>query len=117
MIGSRPRLVLGLAVAGLMTSACGRTPAEQAAVRAQEACIAALEPVSEDRQPSPADLRSAMSDAEAAARVDQRWAPLRERVRALGSSVGSEPGRAHLDALVQECDRVNRIVKEHRHDV
>lgn len=117
MIGSRPRLALGLALAGLVASACGRTPAEQAAVRAQDACIAALEPVSQDRQPSTAELRSAVSYAEAAARVDQRWAPLRERVQALRSSVGSEAGRAHLDALVQECDRVNRIVKEKRDDV
>ncbi len=117
MIRSRPRLVLGLALASLAASACGRTPAEQAAVRAQDACIAALEPVSQDRQPSAADLRSAVSDAEAAARADRRWAPLRERVRALRSSVDSEAGRGQLDALVQECDQVNRIVKEKRDDV
>lgn len=108
-------LALGLALV-VLTPACGRTPVEQAAVRAQDACIAALEPVSEDRQPFPADLRSALANAEAAARVDQRWAPLRERVRELGSSA-SGGGGGQLDALAQECDRVNQIVKEEREDV
>ena len=111
----RRRLALGLTLVAL-APACGRTPVEQAAVRAQDACIAALEPVSEDRPPSPADLRSALTDAEAAARVDQRWAPLRERVRELMASAGGEGG-PRVDALVQECDRVNQIVKEERDDV
>ncbi len=109
--------VLGLALAVVVGSACGRTPVERAAVRAQDACITALDPVSEDRRLSPADLRSALSDAEAAARVDQRWAPLLERVRNLASVAGSGEGGAQLDALVQECDRVNQIVKENRDDV
>ncbi len=117
MIPARHRLVLGLALFVLAASGCGRTAVEQAAVRAQEACIAALEPVSKDRPPSVSELASAVRDAEAAARVDERWAPLRDRVRAFRSSLDSEVGRAPLDALVEECGRVNQIVKENRDDV
>ncbi len=52
--------------------------------------------------------------AEAAARVDDRWVPLRAKVR----DFGNQPeGREPLDALVKECERVNRIVKEKRGDV
>ncbi len=117
MIPARHCVKLGLAVSALIAPACGRTPVEQAAVRAQEACIVALEPVSKDEKPSVADLASAVRDAEAAAGVDERWAPLKDRVRAFRSSVGKEAGRAALDALVEECRRVNQIVKENRDDV
>lgn len=117
MIPARHRVILGMALSGLAASACGRTAVEQAAVRAQEACIAALEPVSKDQKPSVSDLASAVRDAEAAARVDERWAPLRDRVRELRSTLGKEAGRARLDALVEECGRVNQIVKDNRDDV
>jgi hypothetical protein len=95
---------------------CGarRTPEEQAAVRAQEACIAALEPVSEERRPSSEAVAMAARHAEAAAKVDDRWMPLRARVLEFGNQ---PDGRERVDALVRECERVNRIVKEKRGDV
>ncbi|MDQ3680206.1 MAG: hypothetical protein M3378_06620 [Actinomycetota bacterium] len=105
--------VLGSVV--LVLAGCGgRTAEEQAAVRAQDACIAALEPVADDQRPSAGALAAATRDAEAAARVDERWGPLRARVREFRDGVGSPAGPASLDALVRECDRVNRIVKEKR---
>lgn len=102
-------LCLSVAVLG---SGCGRrTPEEQAAVRAQEACIAALEPVARDERPPPSALDAATGDAEAAARVDDRWATLRTRVDEFRSRPAE---RAPLDALVEECGRVNQMVKEKR---
>jgi hypothetical protein len=100
-------------VALLGGSACSarRTPEEQAAVRAQDACIAALEPVSKSRRPAPENLADAVVDAEAAAGVDQRWAPLRARVLEFRERTDSSES---LDALVNECGRVNQIVKEKR---
>ncbi|MDQ3569433.1 MAG: hypothetical protein M3396_02195 [Actinomycetota bacterium] len=108
-------VVLALVLLALAGSPCGgRTPQEQAAVRAQDACIAALEPVAEDQRPSDDALAAASRDAEAAANVDERWGPLRARVREFADGIGSPAGPASLDALVQECERVNRIVKEKR---
>lgn len=95
---------------------CGRTAQEQAAVRAQEACIAALGPVARDQQPSTGALASARRHADAAASADQRWVRLRDRVRELGDTTGQGGGRA-VDAVVRECERVNRIVKEERGDI
>jgi len=94
---------------------CGRrSPEEQAAVRAQDACIAALEPASLSQRPSADALVAAARHAEAAARVDQRWATLRASVRDFQARVDTKES---FDALVQECRRVNQIVKEKRGDV
>ena len=113
------RLAPGLVIAALASTAagCGRTPDEQAAVRAQEACIAALDPVARDRRPSADALRSATRNADAAAAEDDRWSPLRDRVHELQTSIDTEAARESLDALVEECRRVNDIVKEKRDDV
>ena len=114
----RPSVVACLAVALVLAagSGCGgrRTPQEQAAVRAQDACIAALEPVSKNRRPSNDALATAASEAEAAAKVDERWAALRDRVLDFRSRTDSQES---LDALAAECQRVNQIVKEKREDV
>jgi len=83
-------------------------------VRAQDACIAALEPVSKSERPSDDALATASRDADAAARADRRWAPLRTRV--LDFKARRDALEA-LDALAQECGRVNQIVKEKRGDV
>lgn len=112
--------VLGLVAATLAVvlagAACGRTAEEQAAVDAQEACITALGPVARQRLPSEEDLRAAARDAGAAARVDERWVPLRRRVSELRTAVAGQDGRG-VDALAQECRRVNDIVKQERDDV
>ena len=84
-------------------------------MRAQDACIAALEPVSKDERPSPEALRSAARSAEAAAREDRRWLPLRQRVEEFRSQLGA--GHLDPDPLAQECRRVNQIVKDERDDV
>jgi hypothetical protein len=109
-------LALGIALVVAVTPGCGgrRTAEEQAAVRAQDACITALEPVSKDQRPSTDALATAARDAEAAAKVDERWMPLRARVLDFGRRTDD---RESLDALVKECERVNRIVKEKRGDV
>jgi hypothetical protein len=83
-------------------------------VRAQDACIAALEPVSKSRRPTAESLVTAARDAEAAARVDPRWVSLRGRVRDFQARTDAPES---LDALVQECRRVNQIVKEKRDDL
>jgi hypothetical protein len=110
-----------LVVSACAATGCGRTAEEQAAVRAQEACIAALGPVAEDKRPSPDALRSATRSAEAAARADGRWQPLQNRVIDFRATIAGDPdseaGRESLDALAQECGRVNQIVKERREDV
>ncbi len=109
-------LALTTALATTASSACGsrRTAEEEAAVRAQDACIAALDPVSKDQRPSTDALVSAARDAEAAAKVDERWSALRARVLDFGDRTDA---RESLDALVEECARVNRIVKEERDSV
>lgn len=111
-----PGLGLTLALVLAMSAGCGgrRTPEEQAAVRAQDACIAALEPVSEGRPPSNEAVATAARHAEAAAEVDQRWSALRARVLDFRSRTDSQES---LDALAAECQRVNQIVKEKRGDV
>ena len=111
-----PALGLALTLLMAVSPGCGarRTPEEQAAVRAQDACIAALEPVSEGRRPSPYAIAMAARHAEAAADVDERWASLRARVRDFAASANAQNS---LDALVEECERVNRIVKEKRDDL
>jgi hypothetical protein len=105
-----------LALVLAASSGCGgrRTPEEQAAVRAQDACIAALDPVSKNQRPSNDALATATRDAEAAAKVDERWAALRDRVLDFRSHADSPES---LDALVKECGRANQIVKEKRGDV
>jgi len=109
-----PALALALAMAA--SAGCGgrRSPEEQAAVRAQDACIAALEPVSEGRPPSGEAVAMAVRHAEAAAEVDQRWSTLRSRMLDFR---GRADNQESLDALVKECARVNQIVKERRGDV
>ena len=111
-----PALVLTLALVLASSPGCGgrRTPEEQAAVRAQDACIAALDPVSKNQRPSNDALATATRDAEAAAKVDERWAALRDRVLDFRGHADSQES---LDALVKECGRVNQIVKEKRGDV
>ena len=105
-----------MALALAASAGCGgrRTPEEQAAVRAQDACIAALEPVSKNQRPSTDALGAAVRDAEAAAKVDNRWSALRARVLDFRSRTDSQES---LDALAAECQRVNQIVKEKRGDV
>jgi hypothetical protein len=109
---------LGVTLALVLAASAGcgvrRTPEEQAAVRAQDACIAALDPVSKNRRPSTDALGIAARNAEAAAKVDDRWAALRARVLDFRGRADSQES---LDALVEECRRVNRIVKEKRDDV
>jgi len=111
-----PALGLALAVIMAASSGCGgrRTAEEQAAVRAQDACVAALEPVSKDQRPSPGALANAARNAEAAAEVDERWTALRARVADFRSRPDT---RESLDALVGECGRVNQVVKEKRGDM
>ena len=111
------RRALVILVAGVALSGCGRTVEEQAAVRAQEACIAALEPVARDQRPSAGALQSAARSAGEAARVDERWASLRRRVDEFRTAVGKGNGGESLHSLMAECERVNRIVKEERDDV
>ena len=97
-------LLLALALA---LTACTRDPEGQAAVRAQDACIAALEPVALGRVPSDSEIATASRHAEATADVDDRWLPLRARVRALSA----EPAQPAVDALAEECRRVNDLVR------
>ena len=109
---------LGVTLALVLAASpgCGgrRNPEEQAAVRAQDACIAALDPVSKNQRPSNDALATAASEAEAAAKVDERWAALRDRVLDFR---GHADNQESLEALVKECGRVNQIVKEKRGDV
>ena len=91
---------------------CGRRSAEsKAAERAQDACIGSLSPVADNRQPSAAVLDAAVADAEAAASVDERWQPLLARLRAARQARGTPAVDPAIDALVEECDRVNDIVR------
>ena len=88
-----------------------RSAESRAAERAQDACIGSLQPVADGGRPSTAVLRRAAADADAAAGVDDRWAPLRASVRAALDRRGSPRFEAAVDALVEECERVNEIVR------
>ncbi len=52
--------------------------------------------------------------AEAAAAEDERWMALRAKVFDFRGRVDHQES---LDALVEECERVNRMVKEKRDDL
>lgn len=99
-----------MAIAAGLAS-CGRRAESAAAERAQDSCIAALAPVAEGRPPASAVLREAVADAEAAARVDRRWLPLRARLRAVRDTAGGPDAGASIAALVEECERVNGIIR------
>lgn len=106
---------LALLAAGALAAAgaagCGRSDESRAAEQAQDACIGALEPVSNGEVPSPAVLRQAVAHAEAAAAVDDRWRALRVRLGAAVDSYGTPAFGPAVDAVVGECDRVNEIVR------
>lgn len=91
----------------LVTAACNRNAEGQAATRAQDACIVALGPVAKGRLPTTDEIGRAARHAEAAAEVDDRWLPLRARVRELAATTA----RPAVDALADECRRVNDIVR------
>lgn len=103
-----------MALAGLAgaSAGCARRSAESnAAERAQDACIGSLTPVSRNEEPSVGVLDRAVADAEAANQVDDRWAPLVARLRAVRLAQGTPAVDPAIDALVEECDRVNEIVR------
>ena len=94
------------------SAGCGRRSAEsKAAERAQDACIGALEPVSDGKVPDDDVLDAALTDAEAAAAVDDRWRPLAARLRAAVATGGGPDLEPAVDALAAECGRVNDIVR------
>jgi len=96
----------------LCTAACGRQSAEsRAAEHAQDACIGALSPVADQKLPTSDALDKALSDAEAAADVDHRWAPLLERVQALDAARGTPGIDPAVDELTAECGRVNELIR------
>lgn len=102
-------LALTLAVGA---GACGRRSAEsRAAERAQDACIGALEPVADAQVPSAAVLDEALADAEAAADVDDRWRPLLARVRSAEATRATPDFAPAVEALADECGRVNEIIR------
>ncbi|MGI8684720.1 MAG: hypothetical protein ACR2MO_06470, partial [Acidimicrobiales bacterium] len=82
-----------------------------AAEHAQDACIGALSPVADQKLPTFDALDKARTDAEAAADVDDRWAPLLERVKALDAARGTPGIDPAVDALAAECGRVNEIIR------
>ena len=94
--------------------ACESTAEERAAQRAVDACIRALEPVADQHRPSRPTVRVALRDADAAARTNPRWAPLRARLSELDTALQAETGERAVDALVRECQRVNAAVKGER---
>lgn len=94
------------------TAGCGRSDESEAAERAQDACIGALEPVAAGQTLSAAVLDETVAHADAAAEVDpDRWSPLRARARAARAAAGSADMERSIDALVQECERVNEVVR------
>jgi hypothetical protein len=98
-------------VAVLGAVACGPSAEDRAAVRAQDACISSLEPVADGRTPSADDLDAAVADAEAAAEVDDRWAPLGVLLRQARDQRGTPAFEPSVDALVAECEQVNDYVR------
>lgn len=103
--------LLALAVVG----ACTGNAEGQAATRAQDACIVALEPVAQRRAPTSDEAQQAARLADSAADVDDRWVPLRARTHDLNTAVlhGVDPQPA-VDALADECRRVNEIVRSNQ---
>lgn len=94
-----------------MAGACGRSAESRAAEQAQDACIASLEPVSEGGTPSAEVLGRAVADAEDAAEVNERWEPLRARLRTARAGHGTPALERAVDELIEECKRVNDIVR------
>ncbi|MFP5376780.1 MAG: hypothetical protein ACLGIO_08375 [Acidimicrobiia bacterium] len=92
-------------------SGCGPSVEERAAERAVESCIAALEPVAEDRRPAAAVLESALADAEEAARGDDRWEALAGALRRAAATAGTPAGDAAVARLVDECRRARELVR------
>lgn len=95
----------------VVTGACGPSAGDRAAVRAQDACIGALEPVADERTPSAAALDEAVADARAAAEVDDRWRPLRGLLLQARDRRGTPAFEASVEALVAECGRVNDYIR------
>lgn len=104
-----------MALVALAGAACSTDADGKAAGQAQDACIVALEPVSQRRVPTAEESARAARLAETAADVDDRWRPLRALARDLNGAVlhGADPQPA-IDALVAECTRVNDIVRTHQ---
>lgn len=100
-----------LVAAAVGSAGCGPSVEERAAERAVEACIAALEPVAEDRRPPPAVLESALADAEEAARADDRWEVLAGALRRAAATAGTPAGDAAVARLVDECRRSRDLVR------
>ncbi|MGQ0521095.1 MAG: hypothetical protein ACT4PX_08100 [Actinomycetota bacterium] len=67
--------------------------------------------MSEGEAPSFAALDRAVADAEGAAEVDERWEPLRARLRAARAGHGTPALERAVDELIDECERVNDIVR------
>lgn len=102
-----------MAAVVVLAVACGRNAEGQAAVRAQDACITALEPAAQHRLPTGDEIGAALRHAEAAAEVDERWLALRQRVQELAAVLqrGDDADDA-VQQLADECRRVNDIVRE-----
>lgn len=98
-------------VVGAGTAGCGGSPEERAAARAIDACIAALEPVAENRPPSRPVLEDARRDAEEAARTDDHWAALADVLRRAEEAAGTPEGSAAVATLVDECSRSRDFVR------
>lgn len=103
--------MLVLAVGGALGGCSRRSAGSKAAERAQDACIGALEPVSNGKAPAADVLDAALGDAEAAAEVDDRWRPLVTRLRAAVATHGGPDFDPAVDALAAECGRVNDIIR------
>lgn len=84
---------------------------DEAAERAQDACIGALEPVSQAKVPSAGVLEEALVDAGEAAGVDGRWAPLLAQLQSAKAARGTPLFVHAIDELAAECGRVNEIVR------
>lgn len=101
-----------LVVAVLAAGGCGRrSPEARAAERAQDACIGVLAPVADQELPSAAVLDDARADAEAATEVDDRWAALVQRLEDLEAQRDTPLVDPAVDALREECGRVNDFVR------
>jgi len=101
-----------LVVAVVAAGGCGRrSAAARAAEWAQDACIAALSPIAEQELPSASVLDDAQGDAQAAADVDDRWSALVERLEDLEAQRDTPRVDPAVDALREECGRVNDFVR------
>ncbi len=67
--------------------------------------------MADQKFPSNEVLDKALSDARAAAEVDDRWAPLLSRLEALEGARDTPGIDAAVDELTAECGRVNGIIR------